>query len=289
MNSFLNHLSRTIIICLSLISCAFQATEPVLSWQKALGYRASELYPISIGKYGYPYVTVAANGQKLNLVWDTGNMSGLVLNTDITARMKLPIVGESKSYDSSGAMIGTRRAFNVHELGAFGKIWTDVRAYEINTSDIDGLLGPRFLLGQRFTLDYLNKVMAVSDTPLPKGVEASGVLPLIQSPELKGMILVRGAVNGRQVLMQIDTGKSRTCVDPRLVVSDKLPESGNGYRLSEVKIGPYSFSVPSAKQVDFKGLSEGLPEPILLGVGSDILSQVVLTVDYSGQVMKIAK
>ncbi len=289
MNNPLNSMLQITIICLSLISCTLHAGEFPIPWQQDLGYSTNDIYPISIGKYGVPYVTVSVNGQKLNLVWDTGNMAGLTLNSDIAERMKLPIIGESKSFDSSGEVIGTFNVFNVSELIAFGEVWTEVPTQEFRTSDFVGLIGPRFVLNKRFTLDYRNKVIAISKTPLLRGSKADGVLPLIQSPQLQGYILVRGSVNGRKVLMEIDTGKSRTCVDPSLVVFDKLPEAENGYRLNEVKIGPYSFSVPSAKQVDFKGVSEGLPEPILLGIGSDILSQVILTVDYSRQVMIVSK
>lgn len=47
--------------------------------------------------------------------------------------------------------------------------------------------------------------------------------------------------------------------------------------------------VTSAKMVSFRGISGDLPEPILLGMGSDILSQVVLSVDYSRQIVMITK
>ena len=268
----------------------FQSSEPSIPWQKALGYRTTELYPIEIGKFGYPYVTASINGQKLKLAFDTANMSGLVLNSDVAARLRLPIVGESKSYDSSGEVVGRVRIFNVKDLNAFGQVWTDEAAYEIKTTDFDGLIGPRFLLNKRFTLDYRNKVIAISETPLPKRAETSTtLLPLIPSPTLKGMIVVRGSVNGREVLMQLDTGKSRTEVDSSLVESAKLPQTANGYRIDDIKIAPYSFSVPSARPDSFKGISEGLPGPILVGIGSDILSQVVLTVDYSRQIVKVAR
>ncbi len=106
--SLVNRKSQTIIIFLSIISCGFQAGGPSIPWQKALSYRTSDLHPITIGKYGFPYVAVSVNGQKLNLVWDTGNMSGLVLNSDIAARMSLPVIGDNKSYESSGQLIGMR-------------------------------------------------------------------------------------------------------------------------------------------------------------------------------------
>jgi predicted aspartyl protease len=254
-----------------------------------LRYRADELYPVEIGKFGYPYVTIFINGEKLKLAWDTGNLTGLVLNSDIAARLKLPVVDASKSYDSSGAVVGTFRVFNVKELSGLGRVWTNVPAHEIKTTDFDGLIGPRFLAAKRFTLDYRSKLIAISDRTLVDQKETDGaIIPLIKSPVLKEMIVIRGTVNGKNVLMQLDTGKSRTSVDASLVASEKLHQSANGYRIDEIKIGPYSFSVPSARQDSFKGISEGLPEPILIGIGSDILSQVVFTVDYSRLVLDVS-
>jgi hypothetical protein len=68
------------------------------------------------------------------------------------------------------------------------------------------------------------------------------------SPKLIGMILISGSVNGREVLMQVDTGKSRTCVDSDLVALDKLAKLGESYELRMVKWEPYSFSVRFGKR-----------------------------------------
>ena len=47
-----------------------------------------------------------------------------------------------------------------------------------------------------------------------------------------------------------------------------------------VTLAGLTFTVPSAKEVGFGAISAGLPEPIVVGVGSDILSGLVLSVDY---------
>jgi hypothetical protein len=56
-------------------------------------------------------------------------------------------------------------------------------------------------------------------------------------------------------------------------------ETGNGYRIDSLEIGSQTYAVPSAKGVGFGGISHGLDAPILVAIGSDILKQVVLTVD----------
>ncbi len=215
------------------------------------------------------------------------NGTGLLINPEQAKRLGLPVTGESKYYDTSGALLGTHKLYGINELNLFGKPWPNLQADEFWQTDLDGTIGPRFVLKRRFTLDYQDKVIAVSDSPLPKD-SIEDVLPMFSS-RYPGMIVVEGTVNGRKVLIQVDTGKSRTCVDTALVAALGLPQAKNGYEILDLKIGHYSFSVPSAKEVDFKGIAEGLPQPILLGIGSDILSQVVMSVDYSQRILTISR
>ncbi len=259
-----------------------------VNWQEELEYRSNEIFPIKIGKYGYPYVQVSINAQEFEMAFDTGNMSGLLVAPDTANRLRLSSVGESKHYDSSGEVIGTFRVFKVPELKVFDKVWVEERAHEYAGTGLIGLIGPRYVYGKRFTLDYQNKVIAVSGSPLPRVEPENSIFPLIQSESLKGLIVIKGLVNGEQVLIEIDTGKSRTCVDSALIKKIDLPEVERGYRIDEIQLGPYSFKVASAKKVSFKGMSDDFAEPILLGIGSDILSQVILSVDYSKQIVMIS-
>ncbi len=263
--------------------------EEAVDWQNELEYEPSEIFPIKVGKYGYPYVQVIINGQELEMAFDTGNMSGLLVAPETASQLSLSSVGESTHYDSSGEVIGTSRVFRVPELMVFGKVWTKEKAHEHAGSGLVGLIGPRYVYGKRFTLDYQNKIIAVSESPFPRIEQGNITFPLIQSKDHIGMIIIGGEVNGHQVLIQVDTGKSRTCVDPELVKKIDLPEVKRGYRIDKIQLGSYSFKVTSAKKVSFRGISGDLPEPILLGIGSDILSQVVLSVDYSKQIVIISK
>jgi hypothetical protein len=93
------------------------------------------------------------------------------------------------------------------------------------------------------------------------------------------MPVVEGTVNGQNVLIQIDTGKSRTCVDRVLVRHLSIPEAHYGYALADVRIGSWKFAARSAREEDFSRISQGYPSPILVGIGSDVLPQVIMTVD----------
>ena len=282
-------LRLTVLFFFVLLILSFQTGRPSAPWQEALRYQQNELFPITIGKYGFPLVPVSVNGNDLNFLWDTGNMGNPLINPVVAKRLSLTVSGEDKFYDTSGALLGTHKRFALGQLNLLGKNWTNQPANEFWQTDLDGAIGPHFVLSGRFTLDYHNRVIAVSDSPLPKQKVFGDVLPMFPSSRYPQMIVIEGTVNGRKVLIQVDTGKSRTCVDTLLVTALGLPPAKNGYEIKEVKIGHYSFSVSSAKEVDFNDISEGLPQPLMLGIGSDILSQLVFSADYSQHIVLISK
>ncbi|HET6202965.1 MAG TPA: retroviral-like aspartic protease family protein [Planctomycetota bacterium] len=276
--------------CLALLSaggaggsCRNAGSPP--PWIAPLGYRPEEVFPLAVGTYGVPRVPILVEGETVEMVFDTGNATGLSISPAQARRLRLPRGGEWTSLDADGRVLGRFPVFRVREVAALGRVWRDLPAHGLEDDDLDGLLGPRFLLGRRFTLDYGGGRMAVSESPLPSSLLA-GALPLIPAKRCEGMPVVEGNANGRPALIQVDTGKSRTCVDPAFAAALGLPANDRGYRIDEVRLGAFSFSVRDAKPVGFAGISEGLPSPIVVGIGSDILSQVLVTVDnLSGRLL----
>jgi len=255
-------------------------------WANRLGYASSEVFPITVGAFGFPYLSVGINGRSIDLVLDTGNMRRLGLTRPSLSKLRLPPIAQSRGYDERGALVGEDQVFRVVALTAFGRSWHDQKAFEIGEPEAGGLFGPYYLLDGRFTLDYGNGRLAVSRSLLPKDVPGD-TLNLVPNEQFPGMPVVQGAVNGHKVLIQIDTGKSRTCVDPSLVRRLNLPTAHYGYALADVRIGSWNFKVPSARKVDFSGISRAYPSPILVSVGSDVLPQVIMTVDYRGGKLNI--
>jgi len=253
-------------------------THAAAPWISGLGYRPSEVFPISIGRFGYPYLQVMVNRQAVNLPIDTGNMFRLVFGRTEAQRLKLPVIGQIPSYGSNGELRGLRQTFKVTEITALGRTWVDQAASEGDQPDLVGLFGPHYLLDRRFTLDYRRGLLAVSDSAMPAAM-ASACLKLLPCRNEPGMPVVEGTVNGRKVLIQIDTGKSRTCVDIALAQELALPRTPNGRTIADIRIGEWSCSVNSARTDDFSALGKGLPAPILLGIGSDVLPQVLMTID----------
>jgi len=257
---------------------AAQTSGPLPAWVHELGYKETELLPITLDSHGFPIVKVEINDTPLALVFDTGNTVGLSLSTANAEKLHLQATGTANSYDTNNTVTSKDRVFQASSVASLGKRWTDVSIQELHDAQLPGLIGPRFLRGRRFTIDYEHHLLAVSSTDLPKNVPGER-LPLLQG-HYEGMIVVRGQANGHEVLVQIDTGKSRTCVDPVLIRELKLPQVGNGYQIDQIRLGKVNFSTSPAKDVDFSGIGEGLPGPIRLGIGSDVLANTVFTVDY---------
>lgn len=268
---------------------AAQNPEGLPSWTTKLAYQPKEIFPITIGSYGFPCVSVRINGSPVEMLLDTGNMSGIFVAPSLAQSLGLPQIGSSSFSDADGTRMGSNPVFRIKLLEAFGRVWKEQRVQGDSRYPLNGAIGPRLFLGKRFTLDYQKRLLGISESPLPRSLPQSNVLPMFPARGLEGMIVISGSLNGKEILLQIDTGKSRTCVDPELASSLQLPTSARGFRIENIRIGSSTFSALNAKPLGFKGISQGLPQPILLGIGSDILSQFVWTVDYTRQLFAIAK
>ncbi len=257
------------------------------SWMHRLGYTPEELSRIQIGKYGFPIVAGQVNQKPVSLVFDTGNMVGLLLATNVIKDLRLPSAGMSRMFDADGTERAPVRRVSVAQFPVFGGTFAGQLAVEDTPNDLEGFVGPSYVVKGRFTLDYRGKWLALSTRPLEAPLPEA--IPLQWSDDSPGMIVIAGEANGTPVLLQLDTGKSRTCVDPALAGRLGLPRDRAGVRGLTIKIGSRSFPIAAAKEVGFGGISEGYPGPILVGVGSDVLSKGVLTVDYPRRIVSFER
>ena len=247
-------------------------------WLSELGYGPDQLHPISVGTHGLPFLEVVVNGRAVDLPFDTGDMVGISLTKSLIQGLELPRVGEWTSIDSEGRVAGRHGIFRADSVRVADVVRRDESIYELVSSDLPGLVGPQLLHGRRFTVDYERGLLAIADDALPESI--AGVLPLVRSQRHPDLLLVRGRVGGREVLMEIDSGKSRSTIDPELAHELGLRMNRGGAEIDALELGALTFSVPSAKLVVLRGIDRELPEPILVGVGSDVLRQVVWTVDH---------
>jgi hypothetical protein len=275
----------TLAILCGLAGCGAQMPD----WQAPLEYRPSEVIPLHFTPRRLPCVRASIDGHPVQLGLDTGDMAGLPIAPRVADRLGLRTAGRGDFHDSDGRQAGSRREFRVRSLQALGSAWLDQPARESARVDPPGLIGPRYLVTGRFTLDYSTSRLAVSARPW---LQARGIgvgLPLVRSPRSPGMLVVRGVADGESVLVQIDTGKNRTRVDPALARRARLEPTENGVRIRELLLARgVAFFVAPAKVVGFFGISQDLPAPIEVGIGADVLSKLLVTADYRRRVIRLA-
>ena len=258
-------------------------------WSNKYGFEEGEVFDIEIGKYGFPYFDTEINGHQVKMMYDTGNMVGISVSSEVAKQLGLTKVDEITLVDTGGLLIGRFGVFESEKVKVFGRELTGEKIYETFADDIDGLLPPSLLLEYRVTIDYYNKYLGISKNSFPeKGIKKE-TFPLVVNPLHPGLPVIEGVVNGEKVLIQLDTGCSRTCVDEKLINKLNLPENEWGYEIKDVRLGSFKFRIKNAKKVSFAGISRGYPASIMLTLGSDTLSKVVFTVDYPNKKVFISE
>ena len=251
-------------------------------WLDTLGYSRQQLSPIRVGSDGFPYVQVQIDSVGLWLLFDTGNMVGLTVDTRHYEQLRLLQAGSVRLRDSSGELVGEFRTGLADRVEALGQTATDVAVHEFRHSRLAGLFGPLDLPGSRFTLDYQAKVIAVASSPLPATTAGLDARRLIRSQRHPRLILVEGEVRGRTILIELDTGKSRTVVDPAWAAAIGLAVDGRDtVVIGNIQVGEALFHVTNAKPVSLGAIDPDLPAALVLSIGSDMLARLIVTVDYA--------
>jgi hypothetical protein len=262
----------------ALPGCA--ASERAPAWAADFGYADADVHAIEIGDFGYPNVPVDVAGTRLMLPFDTGNMVGLSVSTALFDELGLVAERTITRLDSAGRKVATSRVASGVEVSLLGRGMGSMEVSELDHPTLPGLAGPTLIDGGHVTFDYASRRMALDSGETPIAVPGFRSLPLVRSREHPWLILVRGRIEGRSVLMELDTGKSRCVVNPGLARELDLARGPRGVALRELRLGDLVFDIPSAKEVDQTAVDPGLPEPLLAGVGSDVLRRFVWTVDY---------
>lgn len=261
--------------------CTSPAPSP--EWIRAFGYAPADVRAIDVGDFGYPYVPVDVEGHHLILPFDTGNMVGVSVSSTLFDEMGLSADGSWSRLNSAGQVVASLRMAEDVDVSILGRDLGPTRVYELEHPKLAGLVGPVSLGGGHFTLDYASRRMALGAGRLPDRIPGFRKVPLVRSKRHPLLVLVRGTIEGRPILLECDTGKSRTVVNPALASELALQRGPRGVAIRSLRIAGLSFEVTNAKEVDQTGIDPDLP--IMLGVGSDVLSRFVWTVDYDGGVL----
>jgi hypothetical protein len=283
--SLCGRLAGTAVALAAVSGCVSPAPRPV--WIDAFGYAGSDIHALTIGDFGFPYIPVRIGSVDLMLPFDTGNMVGLSVSSELFDRLGLTADGSYGRVNSAGETVAVLRVADAVHVAVLDRDPGPTRIYELDQPDLPGLVGPGSIQAGHFTLDYRSRTMAVGTGTLPDSVPGFRQIPLVRSGRHPGLILVHGTIEGHGVVLELDTGKSRTVINPALSSALALRRGRHGVAIGSLRIGDLSFEVPRAREVDQTAIDPDLPEPILAGVGSDILSRLVWTVDYEAGVLWI--
>jgi hypothetical protein len=287
---------RAALVLLLLGRMAAQTpASPPPAWLAEYGYQAQDLADFQLGGASgipeVPIITAKVQGTPLRLIFDTGTNGYAGLDPEVMTRLQLPIKSWETWLDSSGkpmakvptAVAGSLEFGPIHlssvEVGGLGP-----ESIMGKRNGYVGTLGWWSLRGYRITLDYGRHQMALSRSPLPPELKSCAtryVTRFVSPPELDGLVLVEGQVEGKSIYLQVDTGKSSTEIDPKLQALRPFKEEKAGYLLEGIHVGPFEVRSRFGRVFSgFDSFSRGLDKPVYVGLGSDFLQNYLVTIDY---------
>jgi hypothetical protein len=147
-----------------------------------------------------------------------------------------------------------------------------------------GTLGWWSFRDYRITLDYANRKIAFSRSPLPPNIQSCAtryISGFVSPSDLDGLVLLEGEVSGKPIYLQVDTGKSSTELDPKIESIRKFEKESQGYRIEGITVGPFMIQSRLGRMfAGFESFGRGLNKPVYVGLGSDFLKNFLLTIDY---------
>jgi hypothetical protein len=260
-----------IVLVLALLAFALQGcfSETLPDWAEGYEYDSKEIFPIYVGDDGSAYVSATFGGEPLALLFNTSG-DGLSITGNVVEQMGLQVVD-----DEMGNENGVDVHYRVPAFTAFGRLWKDQVVVPASETRYNGSIGPQFMNGSRFTLDYGHQLMAVSESPLPEHLLGEDTIAMELSDESL-LPVVKGWLFDEPVLLELDTGSSQTVIDTLLARKIGLEIEEDGVSTAVVRLGAYTFSIESAT-VQLLPITGDLRR---VRLGSDVLSQMLITVDY---------
>lgn len=262
---------------------------PKADWVTDLQYDADEIKPLYMSLTGCPEVEVLLNGRPFHLLFDFGCSKGFQITTAIEDQADYVVLEETNTYHADGTVRGRVKRITVDSLEVFGDRYEDQEGtladWRIFSSlPHEGLIGLGYVAGRRFTLDYRRGKLGLTRKPLPDAIKESDeyeFIELLDPPDYhKYGVYALGQVNDVNCVIHIDTGCSKTTVDPAVLTAGQRVKD-NGKRCSAevpVRLGGFAFTIRDFRVAQIRHPSPGR-YPVWMGIGSDLLKHLVITVD----------
>jgi hypothetical protein len=269
------------------------------AWLKDLGYDREQVYPLSFTAFGCPLVEVDISGVKMPLMLDSGTAHGFVI-TDQAPPFPHRVKERAEELNADGSHRGESFQIAVDRMNVLGRVFdntsgtlSDWRMF--SSEPFNGTVGLDFFLDRRFTLDYRLAKVAVTSAPLPEKLDHKryAYLDLIDAPRSQANILyARGSVSGHDVLVYFDTGYNVSFIDPQYAGDfSRIVRPGMKFSVFRegvpLQLGGHTFVLNELRE-DAVKRGSGFELPVAFVIGSDVLSQLIITVDVRAKKLVIA-
>jgi hypothetical protein len=258
-------------------------------WSHDLGYRETQLYPLTLGASGCPFVEVDVSGIKLPLMLDSGTARGIVI-TNQAPSIPHRVEERIEELNADGSHRGESFRIRVETVSVLGEVFKNVAAslsdWQMFSSEpFNGTVGLDFFLDRRLTLDYRSRRVGVTASPLPEKLGRKRYLSvdLVEPPKSQGHILyARARVNGREAIVYFDTGYNVSFIDPAFAEGLARVERPGKFKAFRervpMELGGHTFILDDLRESPVRrGTGFGLP--VALALGSDVLSRFIVTID----------
>jgi hypothetical protein len=267
-------------------------------WSRDLGYRKTELYPLTLAAAGCPFVDVDVAGVKVSLMLDTGTSRGFLI-TNYAPSIPHRVEERSEETNADGSHRGESLGIRVERVSVLGKIFTnaggtlaDWRMY--SSEPFNGTVGLDFFLDRRVTLDYRSGRAGATASPVPAKLDRKRYLSvdLVEPPMSQGRILyARARVNHRDAIVYLDTGYNVSFIDPGFaegLVRVERPGKFKVFRRAvPIELGGRTIILDDLRESPVRR-GAGFDLPVALALGSDVLSSFIVTIDIPARKLILA-
>jgi hypothetical protein len=267
-------------------------------WAQVLGYRDNELYRLTVGPLGCPFVEVDVSGTNVSLMLDSGTARGFVITNHVPV---IPHRTEERieEVNADGTHRGESFRIRADKISVLGKTFENVTGTlsdwrMFSSEPFNGTVGLDFFLDRRVTLDYQSGRVGATASPLPPRLDPKRyvVVDLVEPPKSQGHILYgRARVNGREALVYFDTGTNVSFIDPAFAEGLARVERSGRFKVFRegvpMEIGGRTFVFDDLREDPIRR-GPGLDLPVALLLGSDVLSRFIVTIDIRTKKLVLA-
>jgi len=283
---------KTVVVSTTLEPTSFR------QWSQDLGYGETQLYPLTLGSLGIPFVDVDISGIKVPLMLDTGTARGFMI-TNQAPSIPHHVEERIEELNPDNSHRGESFRIRVETVSVLGEVFKNVEGdlsdWQMFSSEpFNGTVGLDFFLERRLSLDYRSRRVGVTAAPLPEKLDRKRYLSvdLVEPPKRQGHILyARAKVNGREAIVHFDTGYNVSFIDPVFVEGLARVERPGKFKVFRERVpmvlGGHTLILDELRESEVRR-GTGFDLPVALDLGSDVLSRFIVTIDLRAKKLILA-